>query len=1136
MRWSFLPCWIERLSGAVSRGRRTPRSSQRRCPLRLDVLEDRWLLSTILWNGNAGDGNWSTAENWVGGVLPGAADDAVIDNTSPPVTITLADPVTVRSLTSTKDLVVQGTLTVTAGPSSVSGALTLETTATLGVDGRTTSLTATGPTTLNAASLSATRGGRLSLPQATTYGEMEAFFSYPFVRADGVNSFIDLSHVTQWRGASASYEGDHVTVQASNGSTVDLAQLTAIAAGNTSFEARDDGHINLTALTSFAGEIAGGANSLIARRGGAIVAPALTDLSKVDLNLGGHASLPIAGLTTFRHGSVFVFRDGNQGGELALPLPTIDETGFSDVPLHFSADGLGSRLDLSRVTTWRGQGSPTNNTALFVAAANSATVDLSQVATISAGNTSFNATDDGQVNLTALTSFTGASHHPTNLNRLLASHGGAIVAPALSSLTNVDLNLLSGPASLPVAGLVTFQHGSLWVFNAELALPVTTIDESGATGPADGLTFRADGTGSRLDLSRVTTWRGAGGSAANAPLIDVTADRGTVDLSQVATIDAGNTGFHALEGGQINLTSLTSFTGASRGFPLSVNFLSATDGGAIVAPSLTSLTRVDLSLGSPASLPVSHLTSFTQGQLFASGGATLSLPVTTIDETDSPLLLLLQANGPGSRLDLSHVTTLRGAGSPRIFVNTEFGGTVDLSQLTTIDTGTTTFRAWTGGTVDLSRLATVEAGNITFQATSMGSRLNLTALAHYHGADPTLNNFEVNQSGTLVFNPKTTVISNSTISLGDGTGVLTAGTLQLVGGSRLIGFGTVTANLVNDAEVQPDNFFNALVITGNYTQTGDVTGTGTLTVNGLLAWAGGSMGTGGTVNANGGLSISGDTTKTLDGRTLNDNGSGTWTGLGNLDMGHGAALNLLGSATLDIQNDQAITNTLGGTATVNNAGLLKKSAGTGTTAIQVNFANTGTVQVDSGALSLTGAFSNFSGSTLTGGTYVIASTFQFPGADIVTNAATIVLNGASSRVIDQASADGLRNFATNAAVGSFTVQNGRNFTTAGDFTNTGNLTLGPGSMFRVTGNYIQDPTGTLEVQLGDVPASGQFGQLVVSNQATLNGTLQIDLVNGYPGNPGDTFTIVTFGSRSGDFTTLNLAGSTWNPDDGTVRF
>jgi hypothetical protein len=284
------------------------------------------------------------------------------------------------------------------------------------------------------------------------------------------------------------------------------------------------------------------------------------------------------------------------------------------------------------------------------------------------------------------------------------------------------------------------------------------------------------------------------------------------------------------------------------------------------------------------------------------------------------------------------------------------------------------------------------------------------------------------------------------------TGVTTVGTLVLgsgsilSGGTGLGGTSTITGNVVNDAEVR-FHFVgrDALVITGNYTQTGDVTGPGTLTVNGLLTWAGGGLGTGGklgtggAVNANGGLALSGDTTKTLYGRTLNVNGPGTWTGLGNLDLGQGAALNLLGSATLDVQNDQAVTNTLGGAAAVNNAGLL-------------------------------------------------------------------------------------------------TVESGRTFTLAGDFTNTGKLTLGPGSTFRVAGNYTQDAAGTLEVQLGDVPASGQFGQLVVDHQATLNGTLQVDLVNGYPGNPGDTFPVVTFGARGGDFATLNLAGGTWDPDAGTVSF
>jgi hypothetical protein len=114
---------------------------------------------------------------------------------------------------------------------------------------------------------------------------------------------------------------------------------------------------------------------------------------------------------------------------------------------------------------------------------------------------------------------------------------------------------------------------------------------------------------------------------------------------------------------------------------------------------------------------------------------------------------------------------------------------------------------------------------------------------------------------------------------------------------------------------------------------------------------------------------------------------------------------------------------------------------------------------------------------------------------------------------------------------------GRNFTTAGSFTNNGTLTIGTGSVLTVNGDYTQTYTGTLDVQLGDVPATGQFGQLVVTNQANLDGTLQIDLVNGYSPSSGDSFTILTYGSLNGNFATLNIpAGGIWDPNAGTVTF
>lgn len=40
--------------------------------------------ATITWDGNAGDGLWATATNWVGDVVPGIADDVVFDNSIVP--------------------------------------------------------------------------------------------------------------------------------------------------------------------------------------------------------------------------------------------------------------------------------------------------------------------------------------------------------------------------------------------------------------------------------------------------------------------------------------------------------------------------------------------------------------------------------------------------------------------------------------------------------------------------------------------------------------------------------------------------------------------------------------------------------------------------------------------------------------------------------------------------------------------------------------------------------------------------------------------------------------------------------------------------------------------------------------------
>jgi hypothetical protein len=124
----------------------------------------------------------------------------------------------------------------------------------------------------------------------------------------------------------------------------------------------------------------------------------------------------------------------------------------------------------------------------------------------------------------------------------------------------------------------------------------------------------------------------------------------------------------------------------------------------------------------------------------------------------------------------------------------------------------------------------------------------------------------------------------------------------------------------------------------------------------------------------------------------------------------------------------------------------------------------------------------------------------------------------------------------NTSTGAIDVESGKVFLT-GSFTNDGTVIIAAGMTFQVGGAYTQSGTGTLEVQLGGSPAGGQFGKLVVGSTATLAGTLQLDLVNGYGGNPGDIFMILVFGSRSGDFDNIILPpGAVWDVSTGKVSF
>ena len=134
---------------------------------------------------------------------------------------------------------------------------------------------------------------------------------------------------------------------------------------------------------------------------------------------------------------------------------------------------------------------------------------------------------------------------------------------------------------------------------------------------------------------------------------------------------------------------------------------------------------------------------------------------------------------------------------------------------------------------------------------------------------------------------------------------------------------------------------------------------GTWTLAGDFGWTGGQMLTAAstpvlTIGAGSTLALSGSAAKTLSGggATITNNGTITVAGTGNLLLENGATLTNTASGVIDLQGDAGV-----GGATLVNAGLLKKSGGTGTSAVTVgNISNTGVFDAQSGTLSVAQPF------------------------------------------------------------------------------------------------------------------------------------------------------------------------------------
>ena len=333
------------------------------------------------------------------------------------------------------------------------------------------------------------------------------------------------------------------------------------------------------------------------------------------------------------------------------------------------------------------------------------------------------------------------------------------------------------------------------------------------------------------------------------------------------------------------------------------------------------------------------------------------------------------------------------------------------------------------------------------------------------------------------------VDATGALDLTAATGVTFTGDLDVDGGGTLtLGGNPLTIDSTGRLTVTggTSTVSGTLSLPGVVLTGGTLDVTGALAVSEALAWTGGTLSGGASILAGASLAVGGGADKTLAGSLIND-GTVSVTGAAGLTLDAGAVL--INNNVVLLQSDAG----LGGTGTLTNAGVLRKSAGTGTSLVGAVLSNTGTVDVDSGTLEVAGNFTNAGTVDVTdSASFAVSAPFVF------VNNAVIQGNG-TVRTPDS----GLRNNATlrpGASPGRLTI--------------IGDLFLGSGSV--------------LEIELGRTdPGPPEFDIIKVTGAVTLGGGLSVVAVNGFAPLPQSLFEIITCGAGcSGVFATVPAQFST----------
>ena len=569
-------------------------------------------------------------------------------------------------------------------------------------------------------------------------------------------------------------------------------------------------------------------------------------------------------------------------------------------------------------------------------------------------------------------------------------------------------------------------------------------------GSATNLTIDADDSLSVNNGISLSIGASGGGTIANSGLLNINS---TGTSTSLVVVNAGGSGVMLTGGGTLNMSNNpNNVIGVFGGGLTNVN--NTIQGAGQIGNTqmgLNNQATINANIGGSGANPLiidPAGTGSNTGTLEATNGGTLELQ-SPFNNTGGKI----QAVGAGSTVLLGPDTsfsggtlTTSGGGIVGVANNTSSEHAATLEGMTNTVTNAGTFEVFDGGAVVLDGTIS-NTGSILMKGASASTLLDVSGPTHAAsltgGGTVTMSNSANNTIGVFgggLTNVNNTIqgagqIGNTQMGLnnratinanvggsganpliiniagtGSNTGTMEAtngGTLELQASFNNTGGMIEAIGTGSTVILGPDTSFNGGTFT---TSGGGVIGVTTTssehaaTLEGLTnivtnsgtfeVFDGAALVLDGTINNTGTILMNGSNNSTLL-DVSGPNHSATLTGKGTVTMSNNAnnVIGVFGGNLTNLNNTIQGAGQIGNTqAGLNNKGKIIANQPTTLIIDCAGFSNSGTLMVNKGSLmNINQAFSNFSGTTLTGGTYMVSGTLQFNGANIVNDAAHITL-------------------------------------------------------------------------------------------------------------------------------------------------